>query len=98
MTYTYLNLAFIAFALVAVFALTRKTKLPLKVLGLATVCLLLLTAISDNFIVASGIVAYTESNILGLRIGVAPIEDFAYALVAALALPALWNHLGRRKK
>ena len=60
------------------------------------VVLVALTLVFDNVIVGSGIVAYDGSRILGLRIGVAPIEDFSYCVVAALALPALWVLLGRR--
>ena len=41
--------------------------------------------------------AYDPAKILGVRIGVAPVEDFSYAIVAALALPALWVLLGRRR-
>ena len=59
------------------------------------VVLVALTAVFDNVIVGTGIVAYDRTRILGLRIGVAPVEDFSYAVVAALALPALWV-LGRR--
>lgn len=57
-----------------------------------------LTAVFDNVIVGSGIVAYDPSRILGVRIGVAPVEDFAYSFAAALALPAIWSLLGRRRK
>ncbi len=64
--------------------------------GLAV--LLVLTAVFDNVIVGSGIVAYDEARILGIRLGVAPVEDFSYAIVAALALPALWLLLGRRTR
>ena len=98
MTYSYLNLVFMGIALIAVLSLTRGAKLSFRVVGLAMLCLVLLTAVSDNFIVASGIVDYTESQILGVRIGAAPVEDFAYAVVAAVLLPALWQYLGRSKK
>lgn len=63
--------------------------------GLAV--LVALTAVFDNVIVGSGIVAYDAGLILGLKVGVAPIEDFSYAIVAALALPAIWLLLGRRR-
>jgi lycopene cyclase domain-containing protein len=60
--------------------------------------LLVLTAVFDNVIVGTGIVGYDPARILGLRIGVAPIEDFAYPVAAALALPALWTLLGPRRE
>jgi lycopene cyclase domain-containing protein len=61
------------------------------------VVLVALTVVFDNVIVGAGIVAYDGSRILGVRVGVAPVEDFSYAVVAALALPALWVLLGRRR-
>ncbi|MDQ1513820.1 MAG: hypothetical protein QOC59_1662 [Microbacteriaceae bacterium] len=63
----------------------------------ALAVLLVLTAVFDQVLVGSGIVGYDTSRILGLRIGVAPVEDFAYPIAAALALPALWHLLGPRK-
>ncbi|WP_258934550.1 lycopene cyclase domain-containing protein [Nesterenkonia pannonica] len=46
--------------------------------ALAMGVLFVLTAIFDNVIIGIGLVAYDESVISGLRIGRAPIEDFAY--------------------
>lgn len=58
--------------------------------------LLVSTALFDNLIVGSGLVAYDESKILGIRLGVAPIEDFLYAIVAVLVTASLWQILRRR--
>jgi len=81
-------------ALVVLARAGRRALLP-ALAGL--VVLLALTAVFDNVIVGSGIVAYDRTRILGARLGVAPVEDFSYAIVAALALPALWVLLGRRR-
>lgn len=59
-------------------------------LFLTLAVLLVLTAIFDNFIVGLGIVSYDEAKISGALVGVAPLEDFAYAVAAVFALPALW--------
>lgn len=83
-----------AAALVVLARAGRRALLP-ALAGL--VVLLALTAVFDNVIVGSGIVAYDASRILGARLGVAPVEDFSYTIVAALALPALWVLLGRRR-
>ena len=80
-------------ALVVLARAGRRALLP-ALAGL--VVLVLLTAVFDNVIVGTGIVAYDPGRILGLRLGVAPVEDFSYAVVAALALPALWVLLRRR--
>ena len=57
--------------------------------------LVVTTAVGDSVIVGTGIVAYDGSRILGLRIGAAPVEDFAYPVAAAVVLPALWLLLER---
>ena len=62
------------------------------------VALLLMTAVFDNFIVGSGIVAYDPSLLSGVFIGFAPIEDFAYTIVAAVLIPMTWWWLGSRVK
>jgi lycopene cyclase domain-containing protein len=55
-----------------------------------------MTAIFDNLIIGSGIVAYDESKIFGLKIFLAPIEDFAYTVAAVMMIPAIWNSLRSR--
>jgi lycopene cyclase domain-containing protein len=62
-----------------------------KPLVAASAVMLLITAIFDNVIIATGIVAYDEAKISGIKIGVAPIEDFAYTVVALLVVPTLFN-------
>ena len=84
MTYLALNAVFLgALAIVGLLLIKR---LPWKAIGLATLALLALTAVFDNIIVGTGIVAYDEALITGIKIGYAPIEDFAYALAAPLLL------------
>jgi hypothetical protein len=39
---------------------------------------------------------YDTAALLGLRVVRVPIEDLAWPVAAALALPALWALLGRR--
>ena len=84
-------------ALVSLVVLARHGRHVLLPALAGLVVLLLLTAAFDNVIVGTGIVAYDPDRILGLRIGVAPVEDFSYAVVAALAMPAIWVLLGRRR-
>lgn len=58
--------------------------------------MLLLTAVFDNLIVASGIVAYDESKLLGIKILTVPVEDFAYTIVAVLLIPAIWKAMNKK--
>jgi lycopene cyclase domain-containing protein len=85
-------------AVAALLVLIRSGRRPLASAAAALAVLLVLTAAFDNVIVGTGIVGYDPARILGLRIGVAPIEDFAYPVAAALALPALWTLLGPRRE
>lgn len=59
--------------------------------ALATLALLVLTAVFDPLIIAARIVAYHRDLTLGINIFGAPIEDFAYALVAGMLVPLLWK-------
>jgi len=58
---------------------------------IALAVLLVLTAVFDSIIIGAGIVAYDTEKILGLYVGLAPVEDFFYAILAILIVPTLWN-------
>ena len=60
--------------------------------------LVLLTAVFDNVMIAVGLFDYSSAHISGIRIGDAPIEDFAYPLAAVILLPALWSRLRRDRR
>jgi lycopene cyclase domain-containing protein len=64
--------------------------------GGVLVVLLLMTALFDNVMIGIGLVGYDPELISGAFIGVAPLEDFAYAIAAAVLLPSLWVLLERR--
>ena len=101
MTYLALNAAFLlVVAFVVAVAIVRFRRraggVRWPAVALAGAALLLLTAVFDNVMIAIGLVGYDSDRISGLRIGVAPIEDFAYAVAAVLLLPALWHLTARR--
>jgi lycopene cyclase domain-containing protein len=58
--------------------------------------MMVLTAVFDNVIIGSGLVAYDEQLLSGVMVGLAPLEDFAYTLAAVMMIPALWHLLERR--
>lgn len=98
MTYTLLNLVFLAaVALVALAAVLARRSPDWRAVGAAAVLLLTLTAIFDNVIIGTGLVDYDDALISGVRIGLAPIEDFAYTVAALVLLPAVWELLPRRR-
>jgi lycopene cyclase domain-containing protein len=94
MTYLYLNLA--VMVPVAIYKIIMRRYLPIREIALLTAVLLVMTAIFDNFIVGTGIVDYDPELISGVRIGVAPIEDFFYTFAAVVIIPSLWNWLRSR--
>ncbi len=95
LTYWLLNLQFlIAAVLVLLVSLLARRAPSGRAVGAAAVITLVLTAIFDNVLVGTGIVAYDVALTSGRTIGVAPIEDFAYTIGAIVLLPALWAMLG----
>jgi lycopene cyclase domain-containing protein len=93
MTYLLLNVVFLAVAaLVAVVAMVRRSFSARFIAAVAVTLTLtlLLTAVFDNLMIGAGLFSYDPEHISGLFIGLAPIEDFAYPLAAAILLPALW--------
>lgn len=89
--YLLLNLVFLSVLAAVLYALRQYIHWRTDLTVLAA--LLLLTAIFDNLIIMAGIVAYDPQYLSGIYIGKAPIEDFAYAVAAALGLPPLWRKL-----
>ena len=73
-------------------------KKPTKAWWLTLAILLVLTAVFDSLIIWAGIVGYDTQKILGLYVGKAPIEDFFYAVLAVIIVPALWNLFDTKKE
>lgn len=94
-TYLVVNLIFIV-CIVVLFS--QHLQKPNKNWVIALIALLVLTAVFDSLIVWANIVGYDPAKILGLYIGHAPIEDFFYAILAIIIVPALWNLFGKRLK
>lgn len=93
MTYLILNIIFfIPILAIAAWAYrTRRQLLPSRrAIGITLIVLLLATAVFDNVLIAAGIVDYNPDLILGIRLALAPIEDFAYTVGACILLPSLW--------
>src|SRR4051812_45204740 len=96
MTYWALNAIFLV--PVAVVAILARRRVRWPALGITLAILLVMTAVFDNVMISVGLVAYNETLISGAFIGVAPLEDFAYAIAAVIGLPSLWALLERRPR
>jgi lycopene cyclase domain-containing protein len=98
-TYWALNAFFLAaVAGVALVAVLRSRGPHWASVLLAGAALLLMTAVFDNVMIGIGLVDYNPDLISGAFLGIAPLEDFAYAVAAAVLLPSLWHLLAPRCK
>ncbi len=96
MTYLALNLTFMFIAFVTLNLVSRKS--PWRAIGFTMLWMLLVTLVFDNIIIGLEIVGYDKTKISGILLGLAPIEDFAYTVVAVLAVSIIWTKLTKEKK
>jgi lycopene cyclase domain-containing protein len=103
-TYVWLSLIFLGVAAVMLGValvswrssrqtLVARWRLPIAAAGVVVV---ILTAVFDNVMIHSGLIAYASETISGMLIGVAPLEDFAYPVAGLILLPSLWLLFGKR--
>lgn len=95
-TYVVLNGLFLAVVL-GVLA-RRKLLRTGRAVWVTLVVLLLTTIVFDSLLIYLGMFTYPAEKILGIRVGLAPIEDLFYALLAGLAVPAIWKGVDRERK
>jgi len=88
---SYPLLTIVVLGIFAVYAFLMRRWLSVKPLMFAALVMFTLTAIFDNVIIGTGIVAYDDDLLLGIKILYAPIEDFAYTAVAVVLVPSLFN-------
>lgn len=96
MTYAVISVPFLVVGVVAAVlaagALPAAARRPRWIAtGIAGLVLLVLTAVFDTVMIAAGFFGYADGTRLGPAIGLAPIEDFAYPVVAVLVVPAVWT-------
>ncbi|MFJ4262890.1 prenyltransferase [Paenarthrobacter nicotinovorans] len=103
MTYLWLALLFVAAAVVAGLAFAGQasgrgeSRRHWQAVGLAFAALAVLTAVFDSVMIGMELFHYDTSHLLGVTVGLAPVEDFAYPLAGVVALPGLWMWLTRRR-
>jgi lycopene cyclase domain-containing protein len=98
MTYWLLNAVYLGVvALVALAAILSRRAPRWRAVGITLAGVLVMTAVFDNVMIGVGLVGYDATMISGVFVGVAPLEDFAYAIAAVVGLPSLWTLLGPRR-
>jgi len=96
-SYWMLNAVFLALVgVVAVAAVLTRRSPRWRAVALTGVLMLILTAVFDNAMIALGLFGYNPGHISGAFVGLAPLEDFAYAVAAVILLPSIWHLLPAR--
>lgn len=95
-TYIVLNLLFLT-TVMGVLA-WRKLLTFGRAVWVTLVVLLVTTIVFDSLLIYLGMFTYPADKILGIHVGLVPIEDLFYSLLAGLAVPAIWKGLNRERK
>lgn len=97
MTYALIVLPFAAVTLLVTLATARRPAFGRRMAasGVAAAVLFALTAVFDNVMIQAGLFTYPAEHLSGLRIGLAPLEDFSYPVCAAFLVPAVFALLPR---
>jgi lycopene cyclase domain-containing protein len=94
-----LLIASIGFVALTIFSFSRDRNYSrshyFAAIAITAALLVALTAVFDNFMIAAELFHYAPEWLLGVMVGLAPIEDFSYPIAGALLLPALWVALER---
>lgn len=96
MTYAVLLAPVLAAAIVVLVVALRARRRSWVALAIAAAILLALTIVFDTLMIAADLFRYDDALLLGPRIGLAPVEDLAYALIALFVVVALWRLLPTR--
>lgn len=93
MTYPLIVLPFVVVTVIVTLATVKRPRFRERMTssGLTALVLVALTLVFDNLMIAVDLFSYPQEHLSGLKLGLAPIEDFAYPLCAAFLLPALYT-------
>lgn len=93
MTYPLIVAPFVIVTLLVTLATRRHPRFAERMAssGLTALVLVGLTLVFDNLMIAADLFSYPDEHLSGWKLGLAPIEDFAYPLCAAFLVPALFT-------
>ncbi len=76
----------------------KKFQKPSKNWWITLAIVLVLTLIFDNLAIWAGFFSYAPERILDIHIGLAPIEDFFYAILVCMLVPLLLTRFASTEK
>lgn len=96
MSYLLLSAGFLAVAaIVAAIGWRRAPRGHGRAVVISALVLIVLTVAFDSIMIAVDLFDYTDGQIWGVRLGLAPIEDLAYPIAGVLLLTGVWNMMRR---
>ncbi|MFP5251709.1 MAG: lycopene cyclase domain-containing protein [Actinomycetes bacterium] len=96
MSYAMLLTPLLVAAAIAAIVAFRRDRRGWAALAIAAVVVMALTVVFDSLMIAADLFRFDDALLLGARLGLAPIEDIGYALIALLLVAALWRLLPSR--
>ncbi|GAA5028483.1 lycopene cyclase domain-containing protein [Microbacterium fluvii] len=98
MTYAVLSAVLLLVAAAVAAASARRPRFAHRMAcsAAAAAVLCILTAVFDNLMIAADLYRYPAEHLSGWRIGLAPLEDFAYPICVAFLVPSVWVLTERR--
>ena len=96
MSYSWLAIAGLAFALVLDLAVLRTRLVRRRVFWVSYLIIIVFQLISNGVLTYRHIVRYDPGSILGLRLAGAPVEDLAFGFSLVLQTLCWWVWWGRR--
>lgn len=96
MSYALLVAPLLLAAAVSAMVAVRRDRRGWAAVAIAASVVLLLTIVFDSIMIAVDLFRYDEALLLGPHVGLAPVEDLGYALIAVLVVVALWRLLPAR--
>ena len=79
-------LPFLIGALALAAVVLRRDRRAWTAVAIAAAAVLILTAVFDSLMIAADLFDFDDERLLGPRVGLAPVEDLGYALVALLVV------------
>lgn len=96
MSYTVLAVTGVAVALVLDLAVLRTRVVTRRVFWTAYAIVLFFQLLTNGWLTGRDIVTYAESQIVGVRIVFAPVEDLLFGFSMVVQTIAWWEWFGRR--
>lgn len=95
---TYLILNSVVLGIVLAILWSQRALTLNRLIVIVLLVLAVTTMVFDSLLIAIGIYSYNPAKILGIELGLAPVEDFFYALLAGIIVPNVWLQFGKESR